>query len=45
MMPNAERNILHTGRKLEMGRRLAFLFNKLEANSAAPPLATDYIRR
>jgi hypothetical protein len=39
-----ERNIPHTGKKLEMVKRLDLFFNRLEANPAAAPLATDYIR-
>jgi hypothetical protein len=39
-----ERNIPHTGKKLELVRRLDFFFNKLEANPVAAPLATHYIR-
>jgi hypothetical protein len=39
-----ERNIPHTGKKLEMVKRLDLFFNRLEANPTASPLATDYIR-
>jgi hypothetical protein len=39
-----ERNIPHTGTKLVMVKRLDLLFNRLEANPTAAPLATDYIR-
>jgi hypothetical protein len=40
-----ERNIpQHTGKKLEMVKRLDLFFNRLEANLTAAPLATDYIR-
>jgi hypothetical protein len=39
-----ERSIPHTGKKVEMARRLAVFIDKREATPDAPILLTDYIR-